>query len=118
MSALWKIVLLCLFSSILGVQAAKGGTRSGVRHYRKQSANVEQNKPPTTVTHDASFVPDAILRVTHENASISCYPEKKAFLVNGTAPGPELRIPAGKTVWIRVYNDMDDHNLTMASIPC
>ncbi|KAI4611795.1 hypothetical protein J4E83_008046 [Alternaria metachromatica] len=34
-------------------------------------------------------------------------------LVNGTSPGPELRLPAGKTSWVRVCNDMEEYNTTM-----
>jgi L-ascorbate oxidase len=64
-------------------------------------------------THDESFVPDAVLRVTAANISQSCYPSKSTVLVNGTSPGPELRLTEGKTYWIRVHNDMSDANLTM-----
>jgi hypothetical protein len=66
-------------------------------------------------THDHSFIPDAVLRVTAANLSQSCYPAKETILVNGTSPGPELRLTEGKTYWIRVYNDMLDANLTMVS---
>ena len=64
-------------------------------------------------THDAAFVPDAVLRVTATNITQSCLPSKYTVLVNGTSPGPELRLREGKTYWIRVYNDMVDANLTM-----
>jgi L-ascorbate oxidase len=64
-------------------------------------------------THDDSFIPDAVLRVTAANYSQSCYPSKHTVLVNGTSPGPELRLTEGQTYWIRVYNDMLDANLTM-----
>lgn len=63
--------------------------------------------------HDDSFVPDAILRVTSENVAQSCLPSKSTVLVNGTSPGPELRLLEGKTTWIRVYNDIQGQNLTM-----
>ncbi|KFY33216.1 hypothetical protein V494_07826 [Pseudogymnoascus sp. VKM F-4513 (FW-928)] len=66
-----------------------------------------------TVTHDENFVPDAILRVTEEERKQSCVPSKKILVVNGTSPGPTLRFEEGKTVWIRVYNDIDAQNLTM-----
>ncbi|OQO14183.1 hypothetical protein B0A48_01059 [Cryoendolithus antarcticus] len=36
-----------------------------------------------------------------------------SVVVNGTTPEPAIRIPAGKTSWIRVYNDMPDQNTTM-----
>ena len=68
-------------------------------------------------THDESFIPDAVLRVTAQNVSQSCLPAKLTVLANGTAPGPELRLTAGKTQWIRVYNDMADNNLTMVTTP-
>lgn len=70
-------------------------------------------KAATTQVHDASFVPDAVLRITAANLAQSCLPPKWMVLVNGTAPGPELRLQERKTYWIRVYNDMTDNNLTM-----
>jgi hypothetical protein len=63
--------------------------------------------------HNASFVPDAILWITQQNISQSCVPAKPTVIVNGTSPGPELRFLEGKTYWIRVYNDMQQDNLTM-----
>jgi hypothetical protein len=71
-----------------------------------------------TVVHDGNFIPDAILRVTSGNRNQSCVPEKEILLVNGTSPGPELRLTEGKTYWIRVYNDMVDQNFTMVSSLC
>lgn len=65
--------------------------------------------------HNETFVPDAILRITAENITQSCLPSKSVVLVNGTTPGPELRLTEGQTYWIRVYNDMPDQNLTMVS---
>lgn len=67
----------------------------------------------TCVTHDSSFTPDAALVVSWKNISQSCYPVKETVVVNGTTPGPELRIMEGKTYWIRVYNNMANQNLTM-----
>ncbi|KUJ06572.1 L-ascorbate oxidase [Mollisia scopiformis] len=72
--------------------------------------NVEAIK---LVCHDETFVPDAVLRVTAENHTTSCLPSKSTVLVNGTSPGPELRLVEGRTYWIRVYNDMPAANLTM-----
>lgn len=63
-------------------------------------------------THDASFTPDIILRTSLENTELHCRTRLTA-VVNGTVPGPELRIPEGKTTWIRVYNDMTDQNTTI-----
>ena len=56
--------------------------------------------------HDETFTPDFTLHVTYANISVGCQ-SHKSVLVNGTAPGPEIRLPAGKTSWIRVYNDMN-----------
>jgi L-ascorbate oxidase len=69
-----------------------------------------------TECHDETFVPDAILRITQANISQSCLPSRLVVLVNGTSPGPELRIKEGQTYWIRVYNDMVDRNYTMVRL--
>ncbi|KAJ5259627.1 hypothetical protein N7478_012608 [Penicillium angulare] len=34
-------------------------------------------------------------------------------LVNGSSPGPELRLKEGQVSWIRVYNDMEHENATI-----
>lgn len=78
--------------------------------------NAEAGKV-TTVCHDQTFVPDAVLRVTAENQTTSCLPSKSTVLINGTSPGPELRLIEGRTYWIRVYNDIPDANLTMVRPP-
>ncbi|KAJ8101982.1 Cupredoxin [Lipomyces tetrasporus] len=62
--------------------------------------------------HDESFVPDIVLRVTAGNISVACL-ERYSVVVNGTSPGPEIRLREGKTSWVRVYNDMHGKNLTM-----
>jgi hypothetical protein len=66
------------------------------------------------VIHDASFHPDYILRVTAQNYSQACM-ERSSVLVNGSSPGPELRLLEGQVTWIRVFNDMGDANLTMVN---
>lgn len=68
----------------------------------------------TATVHDDSFTPDAILRVTERNVSVGGI-HRLSTLVNGSIPGPELRIPENVTAWIRVYNDMKGENLTMVS---
>jgi len=70
-----------------------------------------------TVVHDASFIPDAVLHITTGERKQSCVPVKEIVLVNGLSPGPELRFTEGKTVWIRVYNDIHDQNITMVGWP-
>ena len=67
----------------------------------------------SALVHDGHFTPDAILRVTEEERKQSCVPLKHILVVNGTSPGPRLSFDEGKTVWIRVYNDVHDQNLTM-----
>lgn len=67
-----------------------------------------------TSVHDDSFKPDAVLHVTAQNISLGGI-HRLTTLVNGSVPGPELRIPEGEVAWIRVYNDMQDRNLTMVS---
>ncbi|KAL4883583.1 Cupredoxin [Aspergillus karnatakaensis] len=64
------------------------------------------------VRHDHSFHPDHILRVTAANYSEACS-ERYSVLINGSLPGPELRLREGEVSWIRVYNDMTDANTTM-----
>jgi hypothetical protein len=65
------------------------------------------------VRHDASFSPDYSRRVTQRPFSQSCITKLDVILVNGTSPGPEIRLLEGNVYWIRVYNDMDNQNLTM-----
>ncbi|THW47910.1 L-ascorbate oxidase [Aureobasidium pullulans] len=62
--------------------------------------------------HDETFMPDFSLRVTVKNISQGCF-IRESVVVNGTSPGPTLRIKPNKVTWIRVYNDMADQNLTM-----
>jgi L-ascorbate oxidase len=63
-------------------------------------------------THDGGFTPDFHLSVTYENHTVACQ-QHMSVLVNRTSPGPTLRLPAGKTSWVRVCNDMDEYNTTM-----
>ncbi|KAI9733903.1 MAG: hypothetical protein M1834_002558 [Cirrosporium novae-zelandiae] len=62
--------------------------------------------------HDSSFNPDYILRLTAANYAQSCA-NRYSVLINGTSPGPELRLAPGQTTWIRIYNDMDVDNATV-----
>jgi hypothetical protein len=66
-------------------------------------------------SHNASFVPDAVLTVNKHNASVGGI-FRESVLVNGSLPGPKLTFPENEVVWIRVYNDMTDANLTMVSV--
>ncbi|KAF9638704.1 putative l-ascorbate oxidase protein [Lasiodiplodia theobromae] len=69
-------------------------------------------KEPSLQVHDDTFIPDAVLRVTEGPTSIGCI-QRDSVVVNGTVPGPQLSFVSGSVVWIRVYNDMPNENLTM-----
>lgn len=64
------------------------------------------------VTHGDAFHPDIILRASSEVIARDCR-LRESVVINGTSPGPELRIKGGGTTWIRVYNDMPNQNLTI-----
>ncbi|KAL9054231.1 MAG: hypothetical protein Q9162_004264 [Coniocarpon cinnabarinum] len=63
-------------------------------------------------THGDTFQPDVVLRISSIQAEIACV-ERPSVVVNGTTPGPAVSLPAGKTTWVRVYNDMSDQNATV-----
>jgi L-ascorbate oxidase len=65
--------------------------------------------------HDGGFTPDFYLSVTYENHTVACQ-HHMSVLVNRTSPGPTLRLPAGKTSWVRVCNNMDEYNTTMVEL--
>jgi hypothetical protein len=67
------------------------------------------------VLHDSSFSPDFVLRVAEQPFTQSCITKSDVILINGTFPGPEIRLIEGNIYWIRVFNDMNNKNLTMAS---
>ncbi|KAG6000835.1 hypothetical protein E4U21_004949, partial [Claviceps maximensis] len=62
--------------------------------------------------HDETFQPDYVLEVTEQDYDINCG-MRRSVVVNGTVPGPAIHLWEGRTTWIRVYNAMDDKNLTM-----
>lgn len=68
-----------------------------------------------TVIHDQSFIPDAVLVFTVETISQPCVAAKATVLINGTTPGPEVRLQEGRTSWIRVYNNIANMNVTVVS---
>jgi len=51
--------------------------------------------------------------VTEAEVTQSCITKDHVILINGTTPGPEIRLTEGKIYWIRVFNDMGAQNLTM-----
>ncbi|KAF2436605.1 L-ascorbate oxidase [Tothia fuscella] len=62
--------------------------------------------------HDGSWTPNYILRATAKNISVNCE-SRYSVVLNGTSPGPTLHLQEGQTTWIRVYNDIDNENLTV-----
>lgn len=70
--------------------------------------------PGAPRVHDDTFTPTHVLRISRKQFCVGGI-IRYTTLVNDTLPGPELHIPEGKVVWIRVYNDMHDANLTMVS---
>lgn len=66
--------------------------------------------------HDGGFTPDHILRVTVAQMPSACE-TREEVAINGTTPGPLIRLLPGVVSWVRVYNDMEDRNLTMVSSP-
>ncbi|KXT00877.1 hypothetical protein AC578_973 [Pseudocercospora eumusae] len=62
--------------------------------------------------HGPDFQPDFILRITEANIPVACQ-NRTSVLVNGTSPGPPIRLQPGRRSWIRVYNDMEHANTTM-----
>lgn len=89
---------MLLFLSLLPVLAfgLHGGLSSTARH-----------------VHDRHFKPHHILRATSENLTIDCHTRPSSIVVNGTDPGPTIRLREGETHWVRVYNDILDQNLTV-----
>ncbi|KAH7067175.1 L-ascorbate oxidase-like protein [Paraphoma chrysanthemicola] len=63
-------------------------------------------------SHNDSFTPDYLLRVTYENHTVACE-QRMSALVNGSSPGPVIHLTPSKTTWVRVCNDMDTYNTTM-----
>ncbi|OAA41314.1 L-ascorbate oxidase [Metarhizium rileyi] len=65
-----------------------------------------------TYRHDDSFTPDIVLSIARRNISIGGM-YRETTLVNNSLPGPTLRIPEQKTIWIRVYNKIENDNVTI-----
>ncbi len=66
------------------------------------------------IIHDDQFTPDHVLRVSIAQVPSACE-TREDVVVNGTSPGPSIRLSPGARSWIRVYNDMADRNLSMVS---
>ncbi|KAH8669081.1 putative laccase [Xylariales sp. PMI_506] len=115
---LWS---LPLFVFLLGSWLAGYVDKTSVLSLLKDVQSVEQEvaayfhqyNHTKAILHDSSFTPDFVLRITEQEATQSCITKPNIILINGTTPGPELRLKEGRVYWIRVYNDMTGQNLTM-----
>lgn len=67
------------------------------------------------VRHDASFVPDVVLRISLATIQQDCQP-RLSVLVNGSYPGPAVYLEPGVTTWIRVYNDADVNSTIVCAV--
>lgn len=59
-----------------------------------------------------AWQPDYVLRISNDTIAADCT-ARKSTVINGTSPGPEIRVKEGDHVWIRVYNDMEESNTTL-----
>ncbi|ETS75598.1 hypothetical protein PFICI_12542 [Pestalotiopsis fici W106-1] len=64
------------------------------------------------VTHDGSWEPEYVLIATSQNITVNCH-SRKSVVFNGTSPGPAIHMVEGKTTWVRVYNQIQNDNLTV-----
>jgi hypothetical protein len=110
---LWSLPLLF----ILGYTYLIGGLHTKFSAFVSFVFQDKISINSTVPIHDSSFSPDFILRVTKELFTQSCITKLDVILINGTTPGPEIRLVEGNIYWIRVFNDMDNQNLTMVGIP-
>jgi L-ascorbate oxidase len=67
---------------------------------------------PRALPGDDDWEPEYVLVATAQNITINCE-SRYSVVLNGTSPGPVLRLQEGKTTWIRVYNHVDDLNTTV-----
>lgn len=105
LTLIMKLLLALAYSSTASIlRVAAISPRNG--EYRGGNNNVH--------CHDESFIPDHVLRLTYEHVSIGCQ-TRPSVLVNGSLPGPQVRLISGTTSWIRVYNDMTAYNATVVS---
>lgn len=106
-----KLLISTLPLSLLSISPVAAWGPDDERHHGWHGPPGGYGKPHC---HDSSFVPDYTLHLTYENISLGCQ-HRPSVVINGSTPGPELRLKPGKTTWIRVYNDMTDYNTTVVS---
>jgi hypothetical protein len=106
---LWSLPLLC----ILIYTYVGAGFNLKLSTLVSFISSIEDYNGTAPIRHDSLFSPDHILHVTEQPFTQSCITKNEVILINGTCPGPELRLTEGNVYWIRVFNDMDNKNLTM-----
>lgn len=63
----------------------------------------------------SDYTPDYVLAATAENVTINCL-SRYSVIFNGSLPGPPLHLKENQTTWVRVYNNIEDQNLTVVSL--
>lgn len=58
------------------------------------------------------YTPDYVLVATAKNITINCL-SRYSVVFNDTLPGPQLNLKENYTTWVRVYNNIEDQNLTV-----
>ncbi|KEF57337.1 L-ascorbate oxidase [Exophiala aquamarina CBS 119918] len=61
---------------------------------------------------DPQLSPDYVLVATAADITINCQ-QRYSVIFNGTSPGPPLYLKENYTTWVRVYNDIENENLTV-----
>lgn len=64
---------------------------------------------------DPQLSPDYVLVATAADITINCQ-QRYSVIFNGTTPGPPLYLKENYTTWVRVYNNIENENLTVVSI--
>jgi len=64
---------------------------------------------------DPQLSPDYVLVATAAGITINCQ-QRYSVIFNGTSPGPPLSLKENYTTWVRVYNHIENENLTVVSI--
>ncbi|KAG0146407.1 hypothetical protein CROQUDRAFT_671167 [Cronartium quercuum f. sp. fusiforme G11] len=67
---------------------------------------------PSSPELNGDWSPTVVLVVSQNNVQSDCT-IRPSVTVNNTTPGPELRFKEGEKVWIRVINQLTDHNTTI-----
>jgi len=72
------------------------------------SASTSSGWRPWTFDH----APDYVLVATAENITINCL-SRYSVIFNASFPGPHIYFKENQTTWVRVYNNIEDQNLTV-----